>query len=138
MGEKKSSFHMGNEFNGKGKKVYLRATQHNTYAPLSQENVRVTPNFAQYTQQAVGAMPVVNSGDKGVGTVMKALGGVPCVSQVIVKKDDKTGKYKAELSVRKNQLTTGSYLYSNKKKSEKKKEKIKLIMDTVSNCIKNS
>ena len=30
MGEKKSSFHIGNEFNGKGKKVCLRATQHNT------------------------------------------------------------------------------------------------------------
>ena len=106
MGEKKSSFHIGNEFNGKGKKVCLRATQHNTYPPLSQENVRVTPDFG------------------------------PSVGQVVVKKDDKTGKYKTELSVRKAYLTSGSYLYSNKKKSEKKEERVKFIMDTISGSVK--
>lgn len=137
MSGKKSSFHMGNEFNGNGKKVYLRATQCNTYAPLSQENVRATPDFGQYTQQAVGAMPVMNSGDKSVGIELKALGGIPCVGQVIVKKDDKTGKYKTELVVRKTQLTTGSYLYSNKKKSEKEEEKIQFIVDTINGCVKN-
>lgn len=136
MGEKKSSFHMGNEFNGKGKKVYLRATQHNTYPPLSQENIRVTPDFGQYAQQAVGAMPIMNSGDKSAGAALKALGGMPCVGQVIVKKDAKTGKYKTELIVRKTQLTTGAYLYSNKKKSEKEEEKRKFIMETVSNCVR--
>ena len=136
MGEKKSSFHMGNEFNAKGKKVYLRATQHNTYPPLSQENVRVTPDFGQLAQQAVGAMPVMNSGNESAGIAMKALGGIPCVGQVIVKKDEKTGKYETELTVRKTQLTTGSYLYSNKKKSEKKEEKLKFIMDTISGSVK--
>lgn len=45
MGSKKSSFHMGDEFNGKGEKVYLRATTCKTYEPLSQENVRLTPDF---------------------------------------------------------------------------------------------
>lgn len=136
MGEKKSSFHIGNEFNGKGKKVCLRATQHNTYPPLLQENVRVTPDFGQYAQQAVGAMPVMNAGDKSAGIVLKALGGIPSVGQVVVKKDDKTGKYKTELSVRKAYLTSGSYLYSNKKKSEKKEEKVKFIMETISGSVK--
>ncbi len=136
MGEKKSSFHMGNEFNGKGKKVCLRATQHNTYLPFSQENVRVTPDFGQYAQQAIGAMPVMNSGDKSAGIALKALGGIPSVGQVIVKKDGKTGKYKTELVVRKAHLTSGSYLYSNKKKNEKKEEKIKFIMDTISGSVK--
>lgn len=89
---RKKVLFIGNEFNGKGKKVCLRATQHNTYPPLSQENVRVTPDFGQYAQQAVGAMPVMNAGDKSAGILLKALGGIPCVGQVIVKKDDKTGK----------------------------------------------
>lgn len=40
---KNSSFHMGDEFNGSGKTTYIRATQHNKYKPLSQENVRLTP-----------------------------------------------------------------------------------------------
>ncbi len=135
MGEKKSSFHMGNEFNGKGKKVYLRATQHNTYPPLLKENVRVTPDFGQFAQQAVGAIPVMNSGDKSAGIAMKALGAIPSVGQVIVKKDDKTGKYKTELVLRKTHLTSGSYLYSNKNKSEKEKEKVKFIMDTISGSV---
>lgn len=60
----------------------------------------------------------------------------PSVGQVVVKKDDKTGKYKTELSVRKAYLTSGSYLYSNKKKSEKKEEKVKFIMETISGSVK--
>ena len=136
MGEKKSSLHMGNEFNGKGKKVFLRATQQNTYPPLPQKNVRMTPNFGQYAQKAVGAMPVMHSSGKDADTALKALGSIPCVGQVIVKKDDKTGKYKAELTVRKMQLTTGAYLHSNKRKGEKEEEKIKFIMDTISGSVK--
>ena len=136
MGSKKSSFHMGDEFNGKGEKVYLRATTHKTYQPLSQENVRLTPDFKQCVPKAVGAMPVMNAGDKSAGIVLKALGGIPSVGQVIVKKDDKTGKYKTELLVRKAYLTSGSYLYSNKKKSEKKEEKVNFIMDTISGSVK--
>ena len=83
----------------------------------------MTPDFGQYAQQAVGAMPVMNAGDKSAGIVLKALGGIPSVGQVVVKKDDKTGKYKTELSVRKAYLTSGSYLYSNKRRVKKRKKK---------------
>ena len=134
MGRKKSSFHMGDEFNGSGKKVYLRATQHNTYAPLSQENVRLTPDFSQYTLQAVGAMPVQNAGGKGAVAALKALGSMPCVGQVIIQKDGKTGKYRTKFIVRRIQLTTGSYLHSSKRKNEKNEEKKKFIMDTIFKC----
>lgn len=136
MSKKKSSFHMGDEFNGRGKKVYLRATQHNTYAPLSQENVRLTPGFSQYAIRAVGAMLVMNSGGKDVTAALKALGGMPCVGQVLIKKDVKTGKYQTRFIVKKIQLTTGSYLHSSKKKNEKKEEKKKFIMDIISSCVK--
>lgn len=136
MGKKKSSFHMGDEFNGSGKKVYLRATKHNTYPPLSQENIRLTPDFSQYTLCAVGAMPVINAGAKGSVAALKALGSIPCVGQVIIQKDGKTGKYRTKFIVRRIQLTTGAYLHSSKRKNEKKEEKKKFIMDTIGNCIK--
>ena len=45
MGSRESSFHIGDGFNGKGKKVYITASTYKTYEPLSQENVRLTPSF---------------------------------------------------------------------------------------------
>ena len=76
MGSKKSSFHMGDEFNGKGEKVYLRATTHKTYQPLSQENVRLTPDFKQCVPKAVGAMPAMGSSMRWEMPVQEGL--VPC------------------------------------------------------------
>ena len=48
---KKSSFHISDEFNENGQKVYLRATTHKKYAPLSQENVRLTPEYVDLLKQ---------------------------------------------------------------------------------------
>lgn len=111
MGKKKSSFHMGDEFNGNGQKVYLRPTKHNTYEPLSQQNVRLTPNFSQYVPKAIGAIPVgCKSTHSDNKVALKAIGGIPSMSQVIVKKDKKKGIYKGEFRVRKKQLTTGGSL----------------------------
>ncbi len=62
MGSKKSSFHMGDEFNGKGEKVYLRATTCKTYEPLSQENVRLTPDFKACVPKVLGAVPLMGAG----------------------------------------------------------------------------
>ena len=67
MGSKKSSFHMGDEFNGKGEKVYLRATTCKTYEPLSQENVRLTPDFKAFVTKALGAVPFMEVAGKGSG-----------------------------------------------------------------------
>lgn len=58
MTKNKSSFHMGDEFNGNGKKTYLRVTQHNTYTPLPQHNVRLMLDFSKFALAAIGAMPV--------------------------------------------------------------------------------
>lgn len=111
MGKKKSSFHMGDEFNGNGQKVYLRPTQHRTYTPLSQQGVRLTPDFSQFVPKAIGAIPVgCKSANVDSKTALKALGGIPSVSQVMIKKEKKTGTYKGEFRVRKKQLTTGGSL----------------------------
>lgn len=113
MGKKKSSFHMGDEFNGNGQKVYLRPTQHRTYTPLSQQGVRLKPDFSQFVPKAIGAIPVgCKSANVDSKTALKALGGIPSVSQVMIKKEKKTGTYKGEFRVRKKQLTTGGSLHS--------------------------
>lgn len=112
MGKKKSSFHMGDEFNGNGQKVHLRPTQHRTYTPLSQQGVRLTSDFSQFVPKAIGAIPVgCKSANTESKTALKALGGIPSVSQVMIEKDAKTGSYRMKGRVRRRQLTTGSYPY---------------------------
>lgn len=112
MAKKKSSFHMGDEFNGSGKKTYLRAIQHNTYAPLPQHNVRLTPNFSRFVPVVIGGIPIsteeVTTQEDGVG---EAMGSVPNVSEVEVRKKKNGKGYKAKFEVRKIQLTDGSYLH---------------------------
>lgn len=138
MANNKSSFHMGDEFNGSGKKTYLRATQHNRYTPLSQENVRLTPDYKQCIPKAVGALPLVmNPEQKGVSTLMKALGSLPCMTQVIVSKDKHTGKYQASFVVRKIQLTTGAYLHKRQRQDRDDLSIEKFILETVSSFIKS-
>lgn len=119
MAQKNSSFHMGDEFNGSGKKTYLMATQHNKYKPLSQENVRLTPDYKQWISKVVGAQPLVMDPAKtGVTSMLKALGAMPSILRVIVTKDKRTGKYQTSFSVRKIQLTTGAYLHKSQRLSE--------------------
>ena len=81
---------MGDEFNGSGKKTYLRATQHNTYTPLPQHHVRVTPDFKQNLPKALGAMPLImNPTSKGASSALKALGSMPGLEKVIITKNKK-------------------------------------------------
>ena len=104
---------MGDEFNGSGKKTYLKATQHNKYKPLAQENVRLTPNYKQCISKAIGALPLAMAPTKiSIGLMSKAFGAIPSVSQVIVTRDKRTTKYQTSFAVRKMQLTTGAYLHS--------------------------
>lgn len=139
MGKQKSSFHMGDEFNGSGKKTYLRATQHNTYTPLPQHHVRVTPDFKQNLPKALGAMPLImNPTSKGASSALKALGSMPGVEQVIITKNKKSGKYQVSFKVRKLQMTTGSYLHSSQKqnKMNKNMEIQQFVKQVVSNFVK--
>ena len=139
MGKQKSSFHMGDEFNGSGKKTYLRATQHNTYTPLPQHHVRVTPDFKQNLPKALGAMPLImNPTSKGASSALKALGSMPGVEQVIIKKNKKSGKYQVSFKMKKLQMTTGSYLHSSHKPGNSRKDMSiqQFITQVVSNFIK--
>lgn len=111
MSGKKSSFHMSNEFNGKGEKTYLTATEYNSYEPLSQENVRLTPDFSQAIPKALGGMSVVINPNAANQLLLKALGGIAVANQVIIGKDVKTGEYTFRYQVSSlNEFTNDSNL----------------------------
>lgn len=116
MGNKKSSFHISDEFNGCGEKVCLAGAERKSCAPLSQDNVRLTPDFKQYIPKALGAMPLVETVNEHDNNTLKALGGVASVGQVIVSKNTSTGKYMTSFPVSKKQLTNGSFLHLSQKK----------------------
>lgn len=68
MGKKKSSFHMGNQFNGYGDTVYLKAEPVKA-APVSQEDVKLTPDYSKEALAAAGANPaVLNPGNMDEAT----------------------------------------------------------------------
>lgn len=137
MGRKNSSFHMGDEFNGSGKKTYLKATKHKAYAPLSQNDVKLTPDFGQCVPKALGAVPLlVNPSSEDSNVARKALGSMPGMSQVILAKDAETGKYQMSFAVRKIQLTTGSYLHQSQKQKGRSKSVQQFVAETVGRFMK--
>lgn len=116
-----------------------RATQHNTYTPLPQHHVRVTPDFKQNLPKALGAMPLImNPTSKGASSALKALGSMPGLEQVMITKNKKSGKYQVSFKVRKLQMTTGSYLHSSQKqnKMNKNMEIQQFVKQVVSNFVK--
>ncbi len=115
MGSKKSSFHMGDEFNGKGEKVYLRATAYKTYEPLSQENVQLTPDFSECVPRALGAVPLMG----GAGAAAKAAGALAAAGQVTIQRGSGEGEYLTSFRISRKRLTNGAYLHQNKQKKNK-------------------
>ena len=120
MGSRKSSFHMGDEFNGKGDKVYLRASSYRTYEPLSQENVRLTPDFSQCVPRALGAVPLMGgAGGGGAGAQAKAAGALAAAGQITVRRGSGEGEYLTGFRISRKRLTNGAYLHKNKQKKDK-------------------
>lgn len=114
----KSSFHIGDEFNGKGEKVYLKASKHNAFEPPKCQRVKPTPQFTSVVQKAVGAMPSMNSANENNSLLAKATGAVASVGRVAVTKDEKKVEYVVSFKVSKEQLTTGSYLHKSSMKAK--------------------
>lgn len=138
MAKNKSSFHMGDEFNGSGKKTYLKATQHNKHKVSPQRNVRLTPDYRLYVPKVIGALPcIMNPAAMGVGVMLKALGGVPDITQVIVFKDERLGKYQTSFAMRKVQLTTGAYLHGSQKQTKENISIEEFIIKAASSFIVN-
>lgn len=112
MPDQKSSFYMGNEFNGFGDTTYLKGTQKRTYVPLSQENVHLTRDFSNLVLKALGCIPLIlNLQALNSNLIVFAIGGMSILNQVVVTKDAATGAYIFKFRVAPNNgLTDGSYL----------------------------
>ena len=107
---------MSNEFNGHGQTTYLSATQYNSYFPLPQTDIRLTPDFGQSIQKALGSLAVMINPDPNLGILLKALGGVSSANQVIIGKNAATGQYTYSYNVSSiNEFSNDSYLMANSK-----------------------
>lgn len=113
MGKKQSSFHMGDEFNGDGEIRYLKGTQPGTHPPMSQENIKLTPDLGNCLLKVLGSMPAVMN-PAGVNPALSALlGSMASVNQVIITKNPVSGNYVFKFNVANNQdFTDGSFPYS--------------------------
>ena len=58
MKNKKSSFQIGNQFNGYGDKIYLKA-EPVEILPISQADIKLMPDYSQFTLYATGSNPIV-------------------------------------------------------------------------------
>ncbi|GLC81711.1 hypothetical protein [Lacrimispora brassicae] len=118
MGNKNSSFHMSNEFNGYGQKTYLTASQYNSLPALSQENVRLMPDFGSSIAKALGSMPVVINANSDNHMLLKALGGMSSANQIVVGKDNMTGQFLFSYNVSaSNEFANNSYLLASQNNS---------------------
>ncbi len=119
MAKNQSSFYMGNEFNGYGEVRYVKGTRPETYSPLSQENVQLTPDFRELLLQALGSNPAVIVPENMSAILRLAEGAAYSVNQVIVKKDS-DGNYTLDFNVNHaHDLTDGSYPCASQSRSGK-------------------
>lgn len=111
--KKRSSFHMGGEFNGYGEVRYLKGTRPKVRTPISQENVRLSPDFGYCLLKMLGSIPVVIFSSNMNPVVRAAIGSQAVVNQVIIRKNEKTGGCLFHLKTRNiRELTNGSYPYT--------------------------
>ena len=86
MKNKKSSFQIGNQFNGYGDKIYLKA-EPVEILPISQADIKLMPDYSQFTLYATGSNPIVLNPKNINLTVNSMLGAVPALSQVTLIKE---------------------------------------------------
>lgn len=110
MSKRQSSFYMGNEFNGYGTVKYLRGTQNQIYPPVSQENVKISPNFQNYLLNMLGSMPVLINPQNANPILMAMIGSMASVNQASIVKTPGKNIYFVKFDVISNQdLVDGAY-----------------------------
>ena len=82
MNKNKSSFHMGGVMQGYGPPIILKADPV-TLTPVSQENVRLTPNFNKHLLKIIFSIPAVWDPANLDPAMMKIMGALAAVNQVI-------------------------------------------------------
>jgi len=115
MSGKRTSFSMGNEFNGYAGATYLKGTDRQSYPLLSQTDVRVLTSLDSLVVMALGAIPVYIDANQADLDMSMAVGAIPQVNMVQVTYDEKTGTTNQTFQVASSGVSTGSYFqgYSN-------------------------
>lgn len=108
MSGKQSSFHMGNEFNGYGDTVYLKA-ETCELPPVSQKNVHLTPDYSSYALKAVGGIAVVLNPENMDNIARAMLGAMPVLNYVAITKNEANGRYDTSFKVSSHGLIDTSY-----------------------------
>ena len=107
---KRSSFSMSNRFNGYGDKTYIKAIETKTYMPLSQKDVRRTPDFSGLVPKMLGIKSVVIDPRNMNDIVMTSLGGEAIANKVIIEKNRLSEGYSTNVQIAGFGMSTGSYL----------------------------
>lgn len=84
MGKKKSSFHIGNEFNGYGNTRYLKAKLCGIHPEVTQKIIRPAVNFTGCILKATGASPIAIDPQHITAYSRAATGSIPSTNQVIL------------------------------------------------------
>ena len=115
MSGKRTSFSMGNEFNGYAGATYLKGTDRQSYPLLSQTDVRVLTSLDSLVVMALGAIPVYIDANQADLDMSMAVGAIPQVNMVQVTYNEKTGTTNQTFQVASSGVSTGSYFqgYSN-------------------------
>lgn len=130
MKNKKSSFQIGNQFNGYGDKIYLKADPVEIL-PISQADIKLMPDYSQFTLYATGSNPIVLNPKNINLTVNSMLGAVPALSQVTLIKENDNNRYIANYNVTTCGFTDASYsIIRNKNNSDEKKEMLEYFAVT--------
>lgn len=74
------------EFNGYGETKLLKGTHPANHAPMSQENVTVTPSFKEYLLTMLASNPALIDPTNANPVLLSFLGTMAIMNQVIVKK----------------------------------------------------
>jgi len=119
MANKKSSFRMGNEFNGYGNVTYLKGTQRKNNVQPLQGNVRLTRDFSRVAPMALGGIPLFINPQSEHANLAAAIGGIAMANRVAVTKNAETGESSFHIHVAPGYgFTNGSYLQTTNKQVE--------------------
>lgn len=134
MSKKKSSFQMGNQFNGYGDTVYLKADTVKL-PPISQDNVQPTPDYSRYALHAVDGGPAVLNPEATSQDISKMVDSISTVSRVSLAKNESNGSYVANFSVSSNGFIDNSYATYNVSKKVVKKSYRTFFAKTSTNLL---
>lgn len=115
MAKKQSSLYLNGEAVGNGGIRYVKGTQPGLYAPVSQKNVHLTPDFKQFIPRLLESVPSVIDVNSAAASQLWMLNTMALFNRVNVIRD-KEGNLRTDFNIQNaNTLTNGVYSVALKK-----------------------